>query len=135
MSHFTKIERANIISAQAFIKACEELGFVGVKENCNIKDYYGKTQQVDVAISCGKYDIALKKNANGTYDLIADWWGVQQVGLPPKLKTCMTDEDVQNMILKHTTKHTLIAQYRKQGFRATVREDENENLQIDLLRN
>jgi len=135
MSHFTKIDRANIIDTAAFISACKELGLVNVKRNVEITDFYGKKITVDVAINVGRYDIALQKNASGTYDMVADWWGIRgERGLSEKLKNCQTDEDLQNMILKHTTKHTIVSRYRRQGFRANIREDEEENLHVELVR-
>jgi len=134
MSHFTKIDRANIIDTAAFISACKELGLTQVKRNAEITDYYGKKITVDVAINCGKYDIALQKNASGTFDMVGDWWGIRMGNLPEKLKKCRTDEDLQNMILKHTTKHTIVSRYRRQGFRANIREDEEENLHVELVR-
>ena len=93
MSHFTKIDRANIIDTNAFIAACQELGLTGVSQNVEIKDYYGKMMKVDVAIKVGKYHLALKKNENGTYDMIADWWGVRGAGLPEKFKNCFSDAE------------------------------------------
>lgn len=134
MSHFTKIDRANIVDAEAFIAACEELGYTNVKRNAQIKDYYGKEMRVDVAINCGRYDIALVKNADGNYDMVADWWGVRGSGLPDRLKGCSTDEDLQNTILRHTTKHTIVSRYKRQGFRAMISEDEEQNLHVELTR-
>ena len=135
MSHFTKIDKASIVDSSAFIEACRELGFISVRENVEIKDYYGKMMRVDVAISCGgRYDIALVKNSNGTFDMVGDWWGIRGSGLPEKLKNIRTDEDLQNMLLKHTTARTIVNRYKRQGFRASIREDENEDLQIELVR-
>lgn len=135
MSHFTKIEQANIIDTEAFVSACKELGLVQVRRNVEITDFYDQKILVDVAITVGKYDIALKKNASGTYDMVADWWAIRRErDLSDKLKKCRTDEDLQNMLLKHTTKHTIVSRYRRQGYRATVREDEEENLHVELVR-
>ena len=134
MSHFTKIDRANIIDVTAFIAACKELGFNDVKQNTTIKDFYGQSMNVDVAVKVGKYDIALKKNSNGTYDMVADWWGIRGTGLSAKFKGCFTDAEVQDMILKHTTKNTIINKYKKLGFRASVVEDAEQNLQVELVR-
>lgn len=139
MSHFTKIDRANIIDVASFIEACNELGFTGIRQNVEILDYYKNREIVEVAIRCGEYDIALKKNSTGTYDMIADWWGVRRSLSPDQLRNIsmgkvVTDEDLQNLILKHTTKRTIINKYKKQGFRATVHEDEEQNLQVELVR-
>jgi len=137
MSHFTKLDRCNIIDAEAFVAACQELGFLAIRQNVEIRDYYGQTMQVDIAINCGRYDIALKKNAAGTYDLVADWWGVMGSGnkLPEKLRAaCRSEAELQNMLLKYTTKHTIISRYKRQGFRAIVKEDAEQNLHVELVR-
>ena len=131
MSHFTKIDRANIVDVNAFISACKELGLTDVKQNIQIKDFYGQMMKVDVAIKCGRYDIALKKNQAGTYDMVADWWGCR--GSHQKFQG-LTDSDIQDLILKHTTKNTIVNRYKKMGFRASVTEDANQDLQIELVR-
>lgn len=132
MSHFTKIDRANIVNVDAFVSACQDLGFKEVRRNVEIKDYFGAKIMVDVAIRHGQYDIALKKNDTGTYDIVADWWGLRQVGFSDKLKN-LSDEDIQNMLLKHTTKNTIVAKYKAQGWRATIRE-ENDEFIVDLAK-
>lgn len=131
MSHFTKIDRANIIDAQAFVDACKSLGFVSVQTNVEIIDYYGHKEKVDVAIKCGKYDIALKKNSNGTYDMIADWWAIRREELPEKLQVS-SDKELQDILLKYTTAHTVASKYRRQGYRVNMFEDNEQNLQIEL---
>lgn len=137
MSHFTKLERANITDKTAFVAACKELfGFVSVKENVEIKDFYGKTMKVDLAFSTGKYHIALKKNESGKYDMISDWWGVRGE-MTAEMKARMggmNDADLQNAILRLTTKHAIVQKYRKLGFRADVREDANHNIDVKLTR-
>jgi len=134
MSHFTKIDKANIVDVKAFASACEELGFTGIKFDVEITDYFGSKITVCVAVPIGRYDIALQKNSNDTYDMVADWWGVMREKLPSQIKNCRTEEDIQNLILKHTTKNTIVNNYRRQGYRASVREDEEENLHVELSR-
>ena len=135
MSHFTKIAKATIISTQAFIDACAEFGLTSVLYNTKIKDFYGQEILVDVAIKAGKYHIALKKNEKGTYDMIADFWGIR-TNCPEKLRDALhgelTDQSLADCILKYTTKHTIIQKYRRQGFNATVREDDEQNLIVEL---
>ena len=134
MSHFTKIDKAEIVDAKAFSAACEELGFEGIKFDVEITDYYKNKITVEVAVPVGKYDIALQKNERSTYDMVADWWGVllQREQLPEKAKKCRSESDLQNLLLKYTTKHTIVRKYKKQGWRARVTEDEEENLNVEL---
>lgn len=133
MSHFTKLDRAKIKDADAFVKACAELGLTSVQRNVAIRDFYGKQIDVDVAVKAGEYDLALKKNAEGSYDMVADWWGVRGSGLLTR-KDIKNDADLQDFLLRTTTKHTIVSKYRSQGFHASVTEDENQNINVVLQR-
>ena len=139
MSHFTKLDKAKIVDPAAFIKACGDLGFDDASHDVEIKDYYGKKMNVDVACKAtnSDYSIALKKNDenNNQYDMIADWWGIRRK-LPKQCEDqgINNDSDLQDTILRHTTKNTIVRKYKRQGFRADVREDENNNIKIRLQR-
>jgi len=138
MSHFTKLEKANIVSQDAFLAACEELGLNEVIKNTTIKDYFGNSSKVDVAVKVGSYHIGLVKNDAGTYDMIADWWGVRGSQLRGKLKEALgssySEEDIQDCMLRYTTKHTITKKYKKMGFRINVQEDENKSLIVNMTR-
>lgn len=136
MSHFTTLSQAQIRSPEAFIAAARELGFDGaLTRNTEIKDYMRTTHKVDLAISTGRYDIALAKNASGKYDMVADWWGVRQE-LPQKMRelNARSELDIQQALLRTTTKHDLVATYRRQGFLAHVQEDAEHNISVTLTR-
>lgn len=135
MSHFTKLDRAQIVDAEAFIKACADLGLTDVHRDVQIKDFYGKTMKADVAVKTGRYDLALVKNESGKYDMVADWWGVRgERSQQMKDAKIISDNDLQDYLLRHSTKHTIISRYRRQGFRAEIREDENQNMTVKLTR-
>lgn len=152
MSHLVKMSSANIVDPEAFIKACAELGLTEVRRNVEIMSYYKETILADVAIRCGTYDLALVKNQSGKYDVVADWYGVAStlqsmgkdklIGGDPKKSILATytahhwtvDENLQNFLVRHTTKHTIVNKYRRLGFRADVREDDNKNLTVTLQR-
>ena len=137
MSHFTKLDKAQITDAEAFVKACADLGFTDVKRNCKIKDFYGKQITVDVAVKTGpRYEVALQKGDNGKYDMVADWWGIRGEMDKERLKAhgIRNDSELQDALLRHTTKHTIITRYGRQGFRATVTEDAENNLNVSLVR-
>ena len=113
------------------------MGFSEVVKNAKIKDYYGKEINVDVAcrLPGAKYEIALQKNENKKYDMVCDWWGIRR-SLPDACKNqgINNDSDLQDAILRHTTKHTIIRKYKRDGFRAEVTEDENHNIRLKLTR-
>lgn len=137
MSHFSKVARAQVRNPEAFVEAARELGFDGrLTRDTTIKDYAGKQLAVDLAIKVGdKYDIALSKNESGRYDIVGDFWGVRQY-LPQRMKDlgATSEEGVQDALLRTTTKHDLVAHYRRQGFIARVSEDAQHNIQVELTR-
>ncbi len=135
MSHFTKLDKANITDAGAFEAAAKELG-LKTERNAEVRDYDGKRIKADVAVRTGAgYDIALKKNGS-KFDMMADW---SMMLLPEDLrKKCAADKrggaQLANRLVALTTKHTLINQYRRQGFTARVTEDAKLNLTVTLTR-
>ena len=54
MSHFTKLDKANIVDPDAFIKACKELGFDQVARDAKTKDYYNNEITADVVCAATK---------------------------------------------------------------------------------
>ena len=74
MSHFTKI-KTKIINKECLIEALQNLDFV-VKENVAIIGYRGRKSKGDVVIKTNKaYDVGFVKETDGTYQMVADWYG------------------------------------------------------------
>lgn len=137
MSHFTKLDKADITDPKAFVAAAQELGFDGkVEEDTQLRGFDGNTLKADVAIRCKKYDLGIVKNERGRYDMIADFWGLRMQGLPEKLQNMgvSTDEGIQHALLRTTTKHSLMSTYKRKGFMARVQEDEKHNITVTLTR-
>lgn len=80
MSHFTKCE-LKMTNLAAIKKALEELSlsFQDAEEGqgVTVRGYRGDTLKAAMSIDMGQYDIGVIENAEGTYDLTADWWGVE----------------------------------------------------------
>ena len=80
MSHFTKCE-LKMTNLAAIKKALADLeltfneAFEG--QGVNVRGYRGDSLQAAISVDMGKYDIGVIANAEGTYDLTADWWGVE----------------------------------------------------------
>ena len=73
MSHFTEI-KTQIKDIEALRSACQELG-LSLVPNADARGYYENKTQGDYVVQLkGPYDIALNKNADGTYGLTADLW-------------------------------------------------------------
>ena len=75
MSHFSTL-RTKITDAEILKSSLSDLG-VSVKTEANIRGYNGQNVRADiVAVLEGDYDIGWSRNADGSFDLIADLWGV-----------------------------------------------------------
>ncbi len=75
MSHFSRIA-TKIRDREVLVRCLEEMQYE-VREGGLIKGYHGQ-QHVDLMVETGRgYAIGFRKNEVGTYDLVADWWGVK----------------------------------------------------------
>ncbi len=80
MSHFTKCElkMTNLAAIKAAL-ADLTLEFQAAEENqqVTVRGYRGDTLKAAIKVDMGQYDIGVIANEHGTYDLVADWWGVE----------------------------------------------------------
>ncbi|MEB3229637.1 MAG: DUF1257 domain-containing protein [Leptolyngbyaceae bacterium] len=75
MSHFSTL-RTKITDAEVLKTSLRDLG-IGIKNDADIRGYNGQRVRADiVAVLEGDYDIGWSVNSDGSYDLIADLWGV-----------------------------------------------------------
>jgi len=75
MSHFSTL-RTKITDVAILKTSLSDLGLT-VKENADVRGYNGQRLRADlVAVLDGEYDLGWSHNGDGTYDLIADLWGV-----------------------------------------------------------
>jgi len=73
MSHFTEI-KTQIRDIAALREACTELG-IPLLEKTTARGYAGQLRQGDHVIRLkGPYDIAVNRQADGTFGLVTDWW-------------------------------------------------------------
>ncbi len=80
MSHFTKcdlklknrdsLERA-IGDLELPCKTADRGGSV------TVRGWRGQTLEAAMAVDMGTYDVGVVENDDGSYDLVADWWGVE----------------------------------------------------------
>ncbi len=80
MSHFTKCD-LKITNLVALKRALDELGYKYVEASgevgAQIRGYHGQKLSGELSIDMGKYDIGVVKQADGTYQMVADWWGIE----------------------------------------------------------
>jgi len=73
MSHFTTI-KTQIKDIEALSSACQEMGLT-LLQNSEARGYYENKTKGDYVIRLkGPYDIALNKQADGSFGLTADLW-------------------------------------------------------------
>jgi hypothetical protein len=75
MSHFSTL-RTKITNAEILTNSLSDLG-IEVKTDADVRGYNGQRLRADiVAVLEGEYDLGWSRNADGSFDLIADLWGV-----------------------------------------------------------
>jgi hypothetical protein len=73
MSHFTEI-KTQIKDIEALRAACQEMGLT-LLQNAEARGYYENRTKGDYVVRLkGPYDIAVNKQADGTFGLTADLW-------------------------------------------------------------
>jgi len=78
MSHFTKVQ-TQINDLVCLKKALDQLGWKWKHDEAGVvvRGWKGATMKAEMSIDMGKYDVAVVKNENGSYELVADWWGIE----------------------------------------------------------
>ncbi len=75
MSHFSTL-RTKITDVEILKTSLSDLGLT-VKTNADVRGYNGQHVRAElVAMLDGEYDLGWSRNSDGTFDLIADLWGV-----------------------------------------------------------
>ncbi|MEB3272817.1 MAG: DUF1257 domain-containing protein [Prochlorothrix sp.] len=75
MSHFSTL-RTKVTDAAVLTTSLRDLG-IEVKTEADVRGYNGQQVRADiVAVLEGDYDLGWSRNADGSFDLIADLWGV-----------------------------------------------------------
>jgi hypothetical protein len=113
LSHFTTVE-TKINDLVCLKRALEDLGLLFEEATeyqlASVKGWRGATQQADLSIHVtSQYDIGVRQNADGTYALSADWWGIEE-------ETQQKAEPLQQRIIQRYAFHKAKQEAEKQGF-------------------
>lgn len=74
MSHWFQIQ-TSLSSESAIKKAGNKLGYM-VVHNQNCRGYNNQKTKCDLVLKLpGEYDLGFQKNEQGSYDMVADFWG------------------------------------------------------------
>jgi hypothetical protein len=120
MSHFTKCD-LKITNLVALKRALADLGhtFTEAKDEVGVvvRGYKGQKLNAEVSIDMGKYDIGVVKQQDGTYELVADWWGIETT------RGTQEKEFVEELNQKYAYQRVVMA-CEEQGY--TLEETKNE---------
>jgi len=120
MSHFTKCD-LKMTNLEALKRALEdmELGFAeaGEGQSVSVRGYRGQTMDAALSISMGTYDIGVVRADDGTYDLVADWWGVETT-------KGVSEEEMKTRLRQRYAYHNVLMACEAKGY--TVEEEVNQ---------
>ena len=110
MSHFTKVA-TKINDLVSLRKALDQLGwkYKYSEQGVEVRGWRGQTTKAEIAIDMGKYDVGVVKQADGTYALEADWWGVETT------KGLKEEEVVKELNAKYAYQR-VVAAVEEQGY-------------------
>ncbi|MFQ6111965.1 MAG: DUF1257 domain-containing protein [Nitrospinota bacterium] len=115
MSHFTQIQ-TKITDLNCLKTALEDIGFSYREGDIKVKGWRGKTEKVELVVNTGSmYGIGFKRNEDGFYEVVADWWGVQS-------RTGIKQRTFINRLNQRYAYHKVLTEAKNKGF--TVAEDE-----------
>jgi uncharacterized protein YqgV (UPF0045/DUF77 family) len=113
VSHFTQVE-TKINDLVALKVALAELGLefeeASQSQLVKVRGWKGSTLTAEAKIKASKsYDIGLQLTEEGTYKLVADWWGIEE-------ETQETQEAITQKVVRCYAKHKVKIEVEKQGF-------------------
>jgi len=120
MSHFTKVA-TKINNLTALADALKKMGlkFSAAEQDQHVvvRGYKGQKIEAAMSIDMGKYDIGVVQAEDGTYGLVADWWGVETtVG--------KTEQEVVEEVSREYAYARVVQACEEQGYQI-AREDIN----------
>ena len=121
MSHFSRI-RTTFRRREALIQCMQESGYT-VETDTTITGYHGQ-HNVDIAVKkSGRYCLGFVENPEGTYDMVADWWGISGKG---EKKIAEELNHQAETIQKEYAKKIVLEQTAADGFDLVSETEEND---------
>ncbi|WP_218079270.1 DUF1257 domain-containing protein [Anthocerotibacter panamensis] len=111
MSHFSTL-RTKITDAEILKTSLKDLG-ISVKTQADVRGYNGQRVRSDIVATLeGEYDLGWSRNPDGSFDLIADLWGVAKKHNQTELINSINQKYAVNKTLSEIrrTGHTVVAQ-------------------------
>jgi hypothetical protein len=82
-----------------------------------VRGFRGDTLKAKMSIDMGRYDIGVVANEHGTYDLAADWWGVETT-------KGVSEEEFKNQLSQRYQYHNVKMACEEKGY--ALEEETNE---------
>jgi len=124
MSHFTKI-KTRLVKKDFVVKALTDLGFQAREGQVKIRGWNGQQTQVDIMAPTKNpgYDIGFQM-AEGTYDLVADWYGIEDI----------KPETLLEQVQQRYAYHAVVDNMQGKGFEVVEEEDEDRTIHLTVRR-
>jgi hypothetical protein len=127
VSHFTTV-KTKIRDLTCLKRALEDLAYefteATEEELVRVRGYQGETTEAVLSVRASKtYDIGVKVTEDGTYEFIADWWGVETT-------RGVGEEEFIKKLTQRYSYHKVMEEIRKKGY--TLEEEVNEDDTIQL---
>ncbi|MDA3837848.1 MAG: DUF1257 domain-containing protein [Candidatus Delongbacteria bacterium] len=135
MSHFSKI-RTNIQNKEYLVKALKLLNYNVKVGNYKCNGYQGTYTNVEVLVELPgtDYNIGFKNN-DGSYELVADWYGIKNVDSESLVKDITSQITlIENKIKQEYAYSSTIEKLEEQGFSLEEEIREDGEIRIKLTR-
>jgi hypothetical protein len=122
MSHFTKCD-LKITNLVALKRALEDLKWkfseAQAEQSATVRGWKGQKLSAEISIDMGKYDVGVVKNADGTFDLVADWWGVETTN-------GITEKEFSEQLNQRYAYQRVVMACEQQGYTMEEQKDEED---------
>jgi hypothetical protein len=116
MSHFTNV-KTKITDLEALKAALADLGHQVVEGDVAVRGWRNTSQRAELAVRLGSFDVGFSRGADGTYDVVADWWGV-------KTYDGVAQPEFMRRVTQRYAYHKVLGEVRRQGY--TLVEEESQ---------
>ena len=106
---------------QAIKKALEDMQMKFVEaeqgQTVTVRGYRGDSLKAAICVDMGRYDIGVVDNQDGTFDITADWWGVETT-------KGVSEEEFKHQLSQRYQYHNVKQACEEKGY--SVEEEVNE---------
>ena len=134
MSHFTSV-KTKIRDLVCLKRALKDLNYTFTEaeegQTVTVKGYPGDTMEALLSIHASRtYDIGVQLTTEGTFEFVADWWGVETT-------RGVDEETFIKALTQRYSYHKVLEEVRKKGYtieQEETREDDTIQLRVRTWR-